>query len=241
MSTRQKTTPRSQRTPRFYFSFRSPFSWLAHWDLTRCHAGVAERLDWIPFWEPDDTSERLLHDAGGSFVYTPMSRAKHLYILQDVRRLSAERDLTVTWPVDRSPCWEVPHLAYFAAEDGGCGRRFVESVYRARWQEGRDICDRATMAEIAGELGLDAGLLAGAADDPGMRARGLDALMAIHDDGVFGVPFFVSGFDKFWGVERLPQFIALLDQRARSRAAAAETVAAAAGPTSDGGHAGGCG
>src|ERR1700730_17100085 len=115
--TQRRKTPRSQRPPRFYFSFRSPFSWLAHRDLTTRHAAIAERLEWIPFWEPDETSERQLRDAGGSFCYTPMSRDKHLYILQDVRRLAAQRDLTVTWPVDRSPCWEVPHLAYFAAED----------------------------------------------------------------------------------------------------------------------------
>lgn len=229
-----------RRLPRFYFSLRSPYSWLAHWDLTTRYADVAERLHWIPFWEPDGTSERMLADAGARFHYTPMSRAKHLYILQDVRRLAADRGLAVKWPVDREPWWEVPHLAYLAADRRGCGRRFVEVVYRVRWLEGRDICDRTTMAEVGRELGLDPDELSTAVDDPELRAQSLEALLATHADGVFGVPFFVSGFEKFWGVDRLETFLAAL-RRQESRPPLVGALADASGPTSDGGHAGGCG
>ena len=229
-----------RRTPRFYFSLRSPYSWLAYRDLLDRHAALANRVEWIPFWEPDEHSTRLLTEAGGEFVYTPMSRAKHLYVLGDMRRLAAARGLTFTWPVDRDPVWEIPHLAYLVARRLGAGPEFIEHAYRARWQEGRNICDRATIAKIAADLGLPEAELAGAADDEAVRREGLDALLAIYRDGVFGVPFFANGFDKYWGVDRLDAFAASVEASAPAPAPAAEAAGLAPGRT-DEGHAGGCG
>jgi 2-hydroxychromene-2-carboxylate isomerase len=237
---------RSKARPRFYFSFRSPYSWLAYHDLMSGHRELASGLEWRPFWEPDDRSARMLTADGHRFPYVEMSRAKHLYVLQDVDRLRRARGLAITWPVDRNPVWEVPHLAYLAACDAGQGPRFIEAIYAARWQRGLDICAPATIAEVAGELGLDAGRLAGAAGDDSLRERGLAALVDVVDDGAFGVPFFVHGFAKFWGVDRLPAFLDSVGAGGaspRAAAAVADPVSAAdpAGPGGDQGHAGGCG
>jgi len=246
-------TARRSRVPRFYFNFRSPYSWIAYRDLMDRFPDVAQVVEWHPWWEPDADSERRMAEHQRSFPYTAMSRDKHLYILQDVRRLTADRGLAVTWPVDRDPVWEVPHLAYFPALDAGFGPAYIERVHRARWQEGRNICDRETIADIAAELGLPAAVadrMAGAADDPELRAgRGLRALLDLSRDGVFGVPFFLLGYDKYWGVDRLPAFAAAVRSRAAPPPAPgpavptpapadADFVAARSG---DQGHAGGCG
>ncbi|MBL3669471.1 DsbA family protein [Streptomyces sp. M2CJ-2] len=204
----------ARRRPRWYFSFRSPYSWMAYRDLMADHRDVAEQIDWLPCWEPDDPTEKTLEQSGVRLPYVPMSREKHLYILQDVRRLSRDRGLTVVWPVDREPRWEVSHLAYLVAEELGHGREFIDLVYRARWEEGRDISDPATIAGIAESLGLDPARLAGACDDPEVRERGTEALNAVHRDGVFGVPLFIDGYEKFWGMERLEGFVASVRSRA---------------------------
>jgi 2-hydroxychromene-2-carboxylate isomerase len=217
--------------------------------LVNRHVDVAARLEWIPFWEPDEWSERLLTEAGGQFIYTPMPRAKHLYILHDVRRLAAQRALTVSWPVDRSPCWEVPHLGYLVAARYGRGHEFIQCVYHARWQDGRDICDRNTVADVAQDLGLDPNELANAADDPDARVEGVQMLLASHRDGVFGVPFFVNRFDKYWGIDRLEAFVTSLREspdaswsRANPNRGPEFAVQALAWAAfGDGGHAGGCG
>ncbi|MBD0423381.1 DsbA family protein [Streptomyces sp. TRM S81-3] len=197
----------------FYFSLRSPYSWLTHRELTTRRPDVAAALEWVPYWEPDAWSERLLAGTGDTFVYTAMSRPKHFYILADVRRLATARGLEVTWPVDRKPVWEVPHLAYLAAQRHGRGADFADRVYTARWLEGRDICDPATMAAIGKEMGLDPGELAGAADDPALREEGARALRRAVHDGVFGVPYFIHGHDKYWGLDRLDAFLGALDGR----------------------------
>ncbi|MFF7559734.1 2-hydroxychromene-2-carboxylate isomerase [Streptomyces pseudovenezuelae] len=236
------------RRPRIYFSFRSPYSWLAFHDLTTHHPQVVESLEWRPFWEPDAPSERLLAEAGGRFPYTPMSREKHLYMLGDVRRLAARRGLTVTWPQDVDPWWEASHLAYLVAAAEGRGLAFAERVYRARWQEGLDISDRATIGRLAADVGVSADAAEHAADDDGIRAEGTRALLDIHRDDVFGVPFFIHRRQKFWGVDRLTDFLTALGEptgqpRPGAPAESAPPVAAAAfgAHSSDHGHAGGCG
>ncbi|TDD40130.1 2-hydroxychromene-2-carboxylate isomerase [Actinomadura sp. KC06] len=237
---------RRNRPPRFYFNLRSPYSWLAYRDLLDRYPDVAEGLEWAPFWEPDETSLKLLAEAGGEFPFTPMSKAKHLYILQDVRRLAADRGLAIAWPVDREPWWEVPHLAYLVARRHGRGAEFIALAYRARWEEGRDICDPATVAGIGAELGLDAADLTKAVDDPEIRTEGVQALMDVYKDGVFGVPYFVNGFERFWGVDRLAAFAASVrgpaaDGRAADGGPAPARAGGGVSALVDDGHAGGCG
>ncbi|MFJ6215762.1 2-hydroxychromene-2-carboxylate isomerase [Streptomyces sp. NPDC092296] len=233
---------RKPRQPRYYFSLRSPYSWLAHRELLEHHPDVAEQVEWRPFWEPDEKSAARLIELGGAFPYVPMSRAKHLYILQDVGRLAERLGRRVVWPVDREPVWEVPHLAYLVARREGLGREFVAAAYRARWEEGRNICDPAVVGELGAELGLDPEETAGAATDPDLREQGAGLLLDLCRDGVFGVPFFVQGFNRFWGWDRLPDFVAHL--RAQTPGAESLPVPSgpgSVGPSSEEGHAGGCG
>ena len=223
---------------RFYFSFRSPYSWLAYRDVLEHHPQLRERLDWRPFWEPCEHSARELEAAGGTFPYTPMSRAKHLYILRDVARIARRRGLALTWPIDRAPVWEVPHLGYLVARADGLGHAYIERVYRARWEEGVDICEPAALAAVADEIGLDGARVASATDDPDVREEGLAALLALDRDGVFGVPFFITGGERFWGTERLADFVAALDALT---APSPPPLAVMSGRTADVAHAGGCG
>ncbi|TQM84843.1 2-hydroxychromene-2-carboxylate isomerase [Saccharothrix saharensis] len=230
------------RGPRFYFSLRSPYSWLAHHDLLGLYPDVADAVEWAPFWEPDPRNERALAERGEQFPYAAMSRAKHFYILQDVARLAAARGLALEWPVDREPVWEIPHLGYLVASGSGLGREYVAAAYRARWEQGRDICSRETVGQIAAELGLNPAEVAGASDDPELRARGVELLMDVCEDGAFGVPFFVHRFTRFWGVDRLPDFVAHVRSKLTPAAALpASSSAVGVGRSSDEGHAGGCG
>jgi 2-hydroxychromene-2-carboxylate isomerase len=227
---------------RFYFSLRSPYSWLAYRDLLAHYPDVADALEWRPFWEPDGEFLGLLTEAGGRFPYVPMSRAKALYILQDIRRLASWRGLTVAWPVDREPRWEVSHLPYLVAERYGKGREFIAAVYRARWEQGRDISDPDTIVAIGSELGLDPSELATAEQDATVRDAALGALRAIDVDGVFGVPFFVVGREKFWGLDRLPDVVEAVREGRSAPQPVPDDVAPEPGAAAgDQGHAGGCG
>lgn len=239
------------RAPRFYFSFRSPYSWIAARWLEQSTLPAGVRIEYVPFWEPDATTLEFLRQRGGEFHYTPMSRAKHLYILQDVRRLARKEGLEVVWPVDRDPWWEVPHLAYLAAQRDGKGPEVFWGIYRARWEQGRDICCRSTIREIAAEVGADPELLAGAPEDPDTRELAAEALYQCYRDDVFGIPLFIHGRDKFWGTDRFADFAASLGLGVASAGSlpgpAREPSVPASGTVQEwfGGyesdHAGGCG
>jgi 2-hydroxychromene-2-carboxylate isomerase len=228
--------------PCLYFSLRSPYSWLVWQELASNHPQVLEALRWIPFWEPDEGTTALLSSAGASFPYTPMSRAKHLYVLQDVRRLARARGLDVTWPLDANPWWEPSHLAYILAAEEQAGRQWIDRVYRARWQEGLDVCDRDVIGGLAGEVGLDPNRLAGAVEDHSLRERGAEMLLQACRGGIFGVPYFVNRFERFWGIDRLGQFLASLPlPAATSECEEAEMAVVGSSRSTDWGHAGGCG
>lgn len=237
----------SKRPPRWYFSLRSPYSWFAYRDLMATHPEVLDSLDWLPFWEPDQETEKLLAQEGVTLPIVAMSRAKNFYILQDTRRLATERGLTqITWPVDREPCWEVAHLAWIAAEDEGRGKDFVAAAYRARWQEGKNISEPAVIAAIAQELGLDAQRLSTASQDAELRKRGAALLAESAHDGLFGVPFFITGRDKYWGLDRVESFVRAVRGAGGTTAAKTEAPDPAAHADllpagGDAGHAGGCG
>ncbi|MEU2774265.1 DsbA family protein [Streptomyces sp. NPDC007162] len=232
-----------RRLQRSVSDTRRSYSWLAYRTLTEHHGHLVERLEWLPFFEPDETSARMLRERGGRFPYSEMSREKNRYILQDVGRITKARGITVNWPVDVDPVWEVPHLGYLVAAREGRGHDYIAAVYRARFAEGRNVCDPETVADIGRDLGIDPEVISRAHEDPELRERGADILTEVCTDGVFGVPFFVQGYTRFWGLDRLDAFVEHVRTGAASAASLAPATAGAVGVgrSADDGHAGGCG
>jgi 2-hydroxychromene-2-carboxylate isomerase len=196
-----------RRPPRLYFSFRSPFSWLLVWRLRRCLPDMHERIDLIPFWEPDPRTERALLERQALMHYVDMSRAKHLYILQDTKRLAARLGLRIAWPVDVEPWWEPSHLGWLRARRLGRAVEFYDAVTVARWERGENISDPAVVARLAASVGLDGDAVADAPGDPDVRAEGVECLARAYDDDVFGVPYLRLGWQRFWGYDRLDDFL----------------------------------
>ncbi len=201
------------RTPRVYFSFRSPYSWLA---LQRLRPDVEDDgLEYIPYWEPGDEIRARLQERGGGIHYAPMSKAKHLYILGDARRLARAAGLDITWPVDRDPCWDLPHLLWLHQAVAGCD---PWPLYRAlvaeRWQNGGDISSEDSIRRVLERErleGVDQLIEAASRDELVQHAADLmyDAWM----DDIFGIPYFRAGFDRFWGYDRLDGFLDRIGRR----------------------------
>src|ERR1700722_2077127 len=199
-----------KRGPRVYFSFRSPYTWMALHRLMDAVPDAHDVLEFIPFWEPDPDTEKALAERDAAFHYAEMSKAKHLYILHDTKRLASKLGLKMAWPIDIDPWWEVPHLAWLLARDLGIGAEFFAAVLKARWERGENICDPAVIAAIGASLGADGDTLAAAARDKTVRAAGVDCLARAYEDDVFGVPYFRIGPHRFWGFDRVGDFLGAL-------------------------------
>lgn len=182
----------------FFFGLRSPYAWLAH-RLIAQHLPVAAQaaIEYVPFWAPQADTLQALREAGGEFLYRPMSRERHLYILGDLKRIVTRLGYPLKWPVDPpDQNWERPHLACLAARRSGCDAALRSRVFAARWEQGLDICDAGVLASLVGDLDL--------ADPASLRDEAVQTLRRGHQKGVFGLPYFVVGRERFWGVDRLP-------------------------------------
>ena len=197
--------------PRVFFSFRSPFSWMAIERLRRAVPDAHDRLEFIPYWEPDRRTAEDLAARGATIHYAAMSKAKHLYILYDTKRIAKSLGTTIAWPVDVQPWWEPSHLAWLRARRLGRAREFYDAVVAARWQRAENISDPSVIAALASSVGLNGPLLADAVNDEEIRREGVDALVTAYEEDVFGVPYFRVGRERFWGFDRVQPFIDALN------------------------------
>jgi 2-hydroxychromene-2-carboxylate isomerase len=76
-------------------------------------------------------------------------------------------------------------------------------VLRALWEEERNPGDRATLAGLIGEVGLDANAVLALGEDQRWAERRRGDTEAAVERGVFGAPSYVIGDEIFWGQDRL--------------------------------------
>jgi 2-hydroxychromene-2-carboxylate isomerase len=176
----------------FYFSFRSPYAWMAYHRIVRAAAVLPLEFERVPVFPPPD------------FPNDPAAvPAKLRYIFEDVQRIASAYGLPVRWPTQRDTEWMRPHAAWVRAADEGRGDAFALAVYGARFSEGRDVGDDDVLRDAARAARLDPAAITRAAADPTMHERVLAGMMRALGDGIFGVPFFVYRGETFWGNDRV--------------------------------------
>ncbi|CAM3011418.1 DsbA family protein [Actinomyces slackii] len=227
----------------WYASIRSPYSWLA---LERAAQDGCSRLLDVStmrmFFEPQKGTQERLEADGVRFHYTPMSKAKHLYILRDVRRLALKHGIErITWPIDTAVNWEISTVLcqQVLDEDQKMGKRLVMAISRARWTKGLDVGSESELMSVLESVGSHPR----ATDST--RHNVLDMVATRMDkDGVFGVPLFKVGREPFWGYDRLDDAEACYRERcqeAQPRSLGDRSTEPTSHDVSAEGHAGGCG
>ncbi|MBI2993228.1 MAG: DsbA family protein [Gammaproteobacteria bacterium] len=177
-------------TVRFYFSFRSTFSWFAYHRLQRAGGDLPVDLEKIPLFPPTD------FNAG-------RHPGKQPYARLDAERIAAAYGLTLKWPEPYDIDWIRPHSAFLHALENGKGDEFALRAFAARYTQTANIADAPVLRSIADGCGLDGAAIVSAAADADYHAQVLHGMQRGLADGVFGVPFFFYGEQKFWGNDRL--------------------------------------
>jgi 2-hydroxychromene-2-carboxylate isomerase len=194
-------------TVRFYFSFRSPYSWLALHRAEAAFVGTGLSLEYIPVFPPPN------------YPNDPTSvPAKLRYIQQDIARIAKAYGLT-TQPLAALDCqWVRPHAAYLHAHDQGKGLAFAKAVFSARFCESKDVGQDAVIAECATGAGLDAAATVAAQDENTLQERVvLGMIRGVQEDDIFGVPLFCYRGERFWGNDRIEWLLrCVAEQRGRS-------------------------
>jgi len=185
----------------FYFSFRSPFAWLAYHRLPHAFDGLAVQVERVPVFPPANARPPLPPEPKLSYLYADAARTAQAY------------GLTARWPERIDTDWMRPHAAWYAAADAGGGDAFALALYAAWFSDGRDVADDAVLRAAAATAGVDGAAAVHAADDPAVRQRVVGGMRRALADGVFGVPYFVYGAQRFWGNDRLEWLVRGVRQR----------------------------
>ena len=197
------------KTIEFLFDFGGPNSYLAHKVLPELCARTEARVTYIPI---------LL---GGLFKLTnnqaPMMRyaetpAKRNYEMLEFDRFVRAHNI----PFKMNPHFPINSLYLMrgavAAQHLGCFMPYVEAIMAAMWEDGANMGDLATVADILDKAGLDSAAILTKAEDPAVKAELATNTEAAAERRAFGVPTFFVGDEMFWGKERLAQVEAALEK-----------------------------
>jgi len=175
----------------FFFSFRSPYSYLAG---PRAFA-LGERFDVeVVFRGVIPMAMR------GQSV----PREKGLHTLRDAKR-EANR-LGMPFGRIHDPIGDGAIRCLLVAEhavDAGREREFVLEASRGIWAQAADVSSDAGLRPICERAGLSWRDCAAALDDPDLRARVDADTAALAQLGHWGVPVFVFAGELFWGQDRI--------------------------------------
>jgi 2-hydroxychromene-2-carboxylate isomerase len=179
---------------RFYFSFRSPYAWLAAERLESELGDLGVPIERIPIFP---TPELFPNDPSA----LPNKQA---YLIQDIPRLAREQGLKVRFPSASDTDWALPHAAFLGSLRHGTGQRFMVEVFRKRFHEGLDVGEEAVIADAARKAGLDPEATLSAGHSEALRAEASDGWrLAGERDRIFGVPSFVYAGRLYWGQDRM--------------------------------------
>ena len=192
---RKLALPAGRPTLELWFSFRSPYSYLA---IAQVGAIVRDL----------DLDLRLrpvlpLVERGAQ-----MPRLKTMYIAKDAHREAQRLGIPFGHIADPLGAGARNAVAIMrAANAAGLGLAFAESAMRGVWAEARALAsyvDLRTIVERAG-LGWDAARAALA--DEAWKTDAADAAADLNAAGLWGVPSFRLGDYTTWGQDRLPYLV----------------------------------
>jgi 2-hydroxychromene-2-carboxylate isomerase len=180
------------RTIDFWFSFRSPYSYIAFPRVARLARASGARL-------------RLRYILPMVMRGLPVPQVKRLYIVRDCKR---EADLAgipfgrIVDPVGKGV--ERALAVVHAAVAQGKGEAFAEAALAAAFAHGVDLASDAGLLQAAQQAGLNAGDVAAALADESWRPVAEANRAALFEAGLWGAPTFrVDGGPAHWGQDRI--------------------------------------
>ena len=197
----------------YFFSFRSPYSYLSG---PRAFA-LAQRYRIDLVWR----GIRPMAMRG-----QPLPRSKQFYILRDTAR-EADR-LGMPFGKIYDPLgegvWRCLTIAEHAKTQGKL-TEFVLAASRASWAEGIDVSRDPALQAICQRVGLQWRDCLAAIDNTEFRQRVEDNTARLATLGQWGVPTFIFRGDAYWGQDRITDLEAALSAAGLANQDQQETAA----------------
>lgn len=192
----------------FYFDFSSPYGYFA---ATRIEA-LAAKYGRTVVWHPILLGAVFKVSGSAPLTSYPL---KGQYALHDFARTAAFHGILYQAPaVFPLPTQNAARAMLWVRVEHGDAKavEYAKAVYHAYFVDGKDISQAEVLAEMASELGLDAGAVAEGAGSAAIKEQLKADVDAAIAKGVFGSPFIVVDGEGYWGFDRFDQIEAQLQK-----------------------------
>lgn len=182
----------------FYFDFGSPASYLAWTQLP----GIAAQHDARLVYRPVLLGG--IHKATNNASPATIA-SKGAWMQVDLARFARRYGVQFRY----NPHFPINTLMLMRAatglqmQDEALFLQYVDVVYRAMWEQPRNMADPTTIAEVLAAGGLDVSLLLQLTESPAVKAKLKEDTEAAVARGLFGAPTMFVGNEMFFGQDRL--------------------------------------
>jgi 2-hydroxychromene-2-carboxylate isomerase len=180
-----------------FYSFQSPYSYLALDGIYELQKEFGVELLWQPF---------SAKASGQPPVQSPLIPEKLSYVFEDTKRYAAEHSIPLTfpesWPENEYDPGRITRGALVAA-DLDVLLEYNYKVFHKCWGLGENPNDEHFMSELCDELDIDLGDFLSKVSSSDCRERVKGVYKRGRKLGVFDTPTFIMDGERFVGIDKL--------------------------------------
>ena len=180
----------------FYFDFVSPYSFLAHKQISKLEKKNSVKIKYKPILLG------ALHNLHGikAPAFIP-AKAKHM--IRDCKLIAEKNKIKFKF----NSYFPIKSLnlmrGVFVAEEDNYKSHYIDSIFNAIWQDGLNMNDENVIQKVLKNLKINPKTFhlrsASSSIKDSLRKKTSEA----YEKGIFGAPSFVSNNKIFWGQDRL--------------------------------------
>lgn len=189
------------REATFLYDVGSPNAWFAHRLIPRIEARSAVRFRYVPMLIGGVF--KLAGNRAPLVAFADIPK-KVAWFRREIERFARRHDLG---QYRMNPHFPVNTLLAMrgavAAEHEGVAPAYVEAMFAAMWEQGRDLADPAVFQATLAQAGLPAERIMALAGDQAIKDELGANTQAAFDAGAFGAPTFLLGDELYFGKDGL--------------------------------------
>ena len=191
----------SQPAVQFMFDFGSPNAYLCHKVIPGIENRTGVKFEYVPVLLGG--LFKLSHNRSPAEAFAGILN-KQAYDALEITRFVAKHKLT---RFQRNPFFPVNTLKIMrgaiAAQQLGSFTAYVDAMYAAMWEQGRNMDDPTEIANLLNQTGIEPQALLDAAQQPDVKSGLVANTQSAFERGAFGSPTFFVADEIFFGKDRL--------------------------------------
>ena len=180
----------------FYFDFVSPYSFLAHKEISKIEKKNSIKIKYKPILLGG------LHNLHGikAPAFIP-AKAKHM--IRDCKLIAEKNKIKFKF----NSYFPIRSLnlmrGVFVAEEDNYKSYYIDSIFNAIWQDGLNMNDENIIQKILKNLNVNPKTFVLRAASSSIKDSLKKRTNEAYEKGIFGAPSFVSNNKIFWGQDRI--------------------------------------